>query len=52
MPSSAFPGGAYHLSSPAGNHDIKINYDKVLNERFLRTCVEEKVILEFWQCVI
>ena len=25
----------------------KINYDKVLNERFLRTCVEEKVILEF-----
>lgn len=25
----------------------KINYDKVRNERFLRTCVEEKVILEF-----
>ena len=25
----------------------KINYDKVLNERFLRNCVEEKVILEF-----
>lgn len=25
----------------------KINYDKVRNERFLRNCVEEKVILEF-----
>lgn len=25
----------------------KINYDKVLNERFLRNCAEEKVILEF-----
>lgn len=25
----------------------KIDYDKVLNERFLRTCVEESVMLEF-----
>lgn len=25
----------------------KINYDKACNERFLRTCVDEKVILEF-----
>lgn len=39
--------GLITLRPQRGTMISKINYDKVRNERFLRTCVEENVMLEF-----